>query len=119
MTELSNADDRIHTCDNCGMWVDGAQLNAMLLHANLAGVGSLGGRVLADQATGTCSVCGVDLVRIEQGGRGNSLYYEVCEDCGSVFVPLDPPPPADFEAARTEMLAIFKAFTAKGAGART
>ena len=118
MTELTAADDKVHACADCGEWIDGSQLNALLLHANLSGVASLGGRNVPDEATGTCSNCSVGLVRIEQGQRKNASFYEVCEDCGSVFVPLEPPIAADFDAARLRLIDAFKQFSGKGVAAR-
>ena len=89
MAELvSPGDERIYACAECGEWLDGTQLNALLLHSNLPGVASLGGRLAPDDATGTCPTCRVSLVRLE---RSPELFYEVCEDCGWIFFPFDAP----------------------------
>ncbi len=117
MAELAAGEERIHACAECGEWIDGAQLQALLLHANLPGIGSLGGRAKPDEATGTCGVCGVNLIRIEQGRRDGELFHEICEDCGSVFVPFEPPAAEDYEAARARLVEFFRAFTVRpGAG---
>ncbi len=116
MTELvSPGDERIHVCAECGQWLDGTQLNALLLHSNLPGIASLGGRVVPDDATGTCPTCKVSLVRIEQNG---GEFYEVCEDCGWIFLPFDPPAAADFDAARARLVAGVTSFIGKKGGAR-
>ena len=113
MAELASGDDRLHVCADCGEWIDAAQLNALLLHANLPGVASIGGRLAPEQATGTCPTCRVSLVRLEKGQRGGDDFYEVCEDCGSVFSPLDPPPATEFEAGRARLVEAVKRLTAK------
>ena len=113
MTELESGDDRLYVCPECaGEWIEGSQLNALLLHANLAGVDSLGGRAAPDAETGTCGTCHVDLVRIEQA-RKNPLGYEACADCGFIFVPFEPASAADFEAARKRLMGFFKTFGAR------
>ena len=117
MAEFASGDDRVHVCAECGEWVDGAQLNALLLHTNLPGVASLGGRVAPDQATGTCPTSAVSQVRVEQGTRGTDNYYEMCEDCGSIFLPFDPPAATDFEGARARLVEGIKRFTAKKSAA--
>jgi predicted RNA-binding Zn-ribbon protein involved in translation (DUF1610 family) len=113
MTELESGDDRLYVCPECaGQWVEGAQLNALLLHANLPGVDSQGGRVMPDAETGTCGTCNVDLMRIEQARKG-PLAYEACADCGFIFVPFEPGSAADFEAAHLRLMGFFKKFAAR------
>ncbi|GEM_PF-1505804 len=107
MAELvSPGDERIYACEECGQWVDGAQLNALLLHSNLPGIASVGGKLAPDDATGTCPTCRVSLVRLEQGNE----FYEVCEDCGFIFFPFDPPAATDFDAARQRLVDAVRAF---------
>lgn len=118
MTELAHEEERVHVCAACGEWIDGAHLNALLLHANLPGVDSLRGRIAPEDATGTCGSCGVSLVRVEHGQRGSDEFHEVCEDCGSIYVPLDPPPAATFEAACTRLVDFFRALSARKVSAR-
>jgi Zn-finger nucleic acid-binding protein len=111
MAELVSAnDERIYACAECGQWLDGAQLNALLLHSNLPGIASLGGRLVPEDATGTCSTCRVSLVRLEQR---SGLFYEVCEDCGWIFFPFDPPAATDFEAARQRLVDAVTLFIGK------
>ncbi|MBS1153053.1 MAG: hypothetical protein H6Q89_4751 [Myxococcaceae bacterium] len=115
MAELAGpGDERIHVCAECGQWLDGTQLNAVLLHSNLPGVASLGGRLAPDEATGTCSTCRVGLARLEQR---SGEFYEVCEDCGWVFFPFDPPAAADYDAARAGLVEAVRRFIGKKAGA--
>src|SRR5207249_11539117 len=102
MAELSEAGLQVHACPECaGAYLEGAQLNALLLHANLPGVDSLGGREAPDGPPGTCPACRVDLAVFER--RGTALFYEACEDCGFMFVPLEPPAAAVVEAARRRL----------------
>ena len=117
MTELAHEEERVHVCATCGEWIDGAHLNALLLHANLPGVDSLRGKVVPEEATGTCSTCGVSLVRVEHGQRGGVHFHEVCEDCGSIFVPLDPPVAETFDAACERLVAFFRGLSARKAAA--
>jgi predicted RNA-binding Zn-ribbon protein involved in translation (DUF1610 family) len=112
LTELGAADaEHVFACPDCAcLWVDGSELNAMLLHGSLPGLDSLGGRVDPDADVGSCRSCGVGLTRIEQSSRRDPLQYELCEDCGFVFVPADDPSAADLAAARQNLLAFFKKF---------
>jgi Zn-finger nucleic acid-binding protein len=116
MTELVGSDESIQACAECGQWIDGTQLNALLLHSNLAGVASLGGRLLPDESTGTCPGCRVSLARLEQN---SGLFYEVCEECGFVFFPFDPPAAVDFDAARKRFVAAAMSFSGKKPRAST
>jgi len=117
MSELTGGDAQIHACPECsGAYLDGSQLNALLLHSNLPGVDSLGGRESPDGAEGTCPTCGVDLVRVEQ--RATAMFYEACEDCGFVYVPLDAPTATELEGARKNTVKYFRDFTAKKPGGR-
>jgi predicted RNA-binding Zn-ribbon protein involved in translation (DUF1610 family) len=114
LTDLAQDDEHVFACPDCAsMWIDGSQLNAMLLHGSLPGLDSLGGRVDPDADVGSCGSCGVGLTRVEQPGRRDALEYEVCEDCGFVFVPAEDPVAADLAAARQNLLAFFKRFVAK------
>ncbi len=115
MTELVHEEERVHVCAACGEWIDGAHLNALLLHASLPGVESLRGRIVPEDATGTCSNCQVSLVRVEHGQKGGGLYHEVCEDCGSIYVPIDPPAAETFDAACTRLVDFFRALSTRRA----
>jgi predicted RNA-binding Zn-ribbon protein involved in translation (DUF1610 family) len=119
LNDLAEDDEHVFTCADCAcLWVDGSQLNALLLHGSLPGLDSLGGRVDPDADVGTCRSCGVGLTRIEQASRQNAEIYEVCEDCGFVFVPWEPPVAADLAAARKDLLGFFKRFVAKPSAAK-
>src|SRR5947208_2394695 len=97
-TDLAKDEEHVFACPDCAsLWVDGSQLNAILLHSSLPGLGSLGGRTSPAAATGTCRGCGVGLVRIEQAGRRDALFYETCEDCGFVSVADSETVAAEFE----------------------
>ena len=110
---VSPNDERVFVCAECGQWLDGTLLNALLLHSNLPGVASLGGRLAPDDATGTCPTCRVGLARLERG----DLFYEVCEECGWIFFPFDPPEAATFDAARARLVDAVTGFLGKKAGA--
>ena len=58
----------------------------MLLHNNLPGLESLGGKVDAEALTGQCPECQVDLVRVDGGDRQHPLHYDTCESCGGIFL---------------------------------
>jgi predicted RNA-binding Zn-ribbon protein involved in translation (DUF1610 family) len=119
VTDLAQDDEHVFACPDCaGLWVDGSQLNAMLLHGSLPGLDSQGGRVDPDADVGTCRSCGVSLTRLEQTRGHDELAYEVCEDCGFVFVPGEDAVAADLAAARASLLAFFKQFVAKPATAK-
>ncbi len=111
---VSPAGEHVWICSDCGQWLDGTDLNAMLLRANLPGVASLGGKRAPDEATGTCSTCRVDLARLT---HRDGASYELCEDCGWIFLPLDPPAAEDFEAAHARLLQTVRGFLGKKPGA--
>lgn len=110
MAELAGPnEERVHVCAECGQWLDGAQLNALLLHSNLPGIASLGVRLAPDDATGTCSTCRVSLIRLEKG----DLFYEACEECGWTFFPFDAPAAETFDAARARLVEAVRGFVGK------
>ena len=86
MVSLEDGATTISRCPECtGAWLDIADLNRMLLHHNLPGLETLGGRANPDEVSGTCPEDQVDLVVIE-GGERRSLAYETCEVCGGIFL---------------------------------
>ncbi len=107
------SEERIHVCAECGQWLEGSQLNALLLHSNLPGLASLGVRLAPDEATGTCPTCKVSLVRLEKGEQ----FYEACEECGWTFFPFDPPEAAAYDDARTRLVDAVTALIGKKRGA--
>ncbi|MBI5543592.1 MAG: hypothetical protein HY901_06875 [Deltaproteobacteria bacterium] len=77
----------LRVCAECGgLTVELADLKPLLLHNNLPGIESLGGRVVKDADTGVCPTCQVDLTLFEGGDRQQPEFYEVCEECGCVFI---------------------------------
>jgi predicted RNA-binding Zn-ribbon protein involved in translation (DUF1610 family) len=119
LTDLAAEDEHVFACPDCaGLWVDGSQLNALLLHNTLPGLDSMGGRADPDADTGTCHTCGVSLVHIDAPARRDSLSYECCEDCGFVAVPDGDSVPADIAAASASLVSFFRRFSAKPAAAK-
>ena len=98
-------------CGDCGgLWMDLADLNRDLLHHNLPGLESLGGRVDSEALTGQCSDCQVDLVRVAGGGRQHPLHYDTCESCGGIFLESEFKDAPDAPQALKEVVDFFKLF---------
>jgi Zn-finger nucleic acid-binding protein len=117
MTELSHQDSTLQRCAECGgIWVvDVADLNKILLHANLPALSALGGWVNADEIAGMCPACNVDLVAVE-GGEKRALHYDTCESCGGLWVEGEedePAPELDWKGAKDQIVAFFKRFAKK------
>jgi Zn-finger nucleic acid-binding protein len=107
-------DMTLRKCGECGgLWVDVADLNRELLHANLPGLESLGGKVDANALTGQCPECQVDLVRVDGGARQHPLHYDTCESCGGMFLESEFRDASDQQAAKAEIVAFFREFSAK------
>ena len=84
LNEISQGDSTLQRCCECGgLWVDVADLNKMLLHANLPSLPAIGGYVNPDEIAGMCPACHVDLVAVE-GGEKRMLHYDTCESCGGI-----------------------------------
>jgi Zn-finger nucleic acid-binding protein len=116
MSEITREDGSLQRCAECGgLWVDVTDLNKILLHANLPALSALGGWVNADEITGMCPVCHVDLVVVE-GGEKRSVSYDTCESCGGIWVDGDEDEPAaelDWKGATGQIVAFFKKFAKK------
>ena len=117
MTEITQEDSAVQRCAECGgIWVvDVADLNKMLLHANLPALSTIGGYVNADEMSGMCPACNVDLVVVE-GGEKRSLAYDTCESCGGVWVDGEQDEPAaelDWKGATAQVVGFFKRFARK------
>jgi Zn-finger nucleic acid-binding protein len=117
MSEITHEDSAVQRCAECGgIWViDVADLNKMLLHANLPALSTIGGYVNADEMSGMCPACNVDLVVVE-GGEKRSLAYDTCESCGGVWVDGEqdePPAELDWKGVTSQVVAFFKRFARK------
>src|SRR5688500_1191126 len=114
MTELSGDDTALSKCGECGgLWIDISDLNRVLLLNNLPGLETLGGKMDADALTGQCPPCQVDLVRVDGGERQHPLHYDTCESCGGTFLESEFKDASDAPQALGEIVAFFKAFSAK------
>lgn len=77
----------LRVCAECGgMTVELVELNPILLRHGLPGMESLRGRVVPDGDVGECPECRVDMTLFESGDRQDPDFYEVCEECGRVFI---------------------------------
>ena len=116
LMEISHDDRAIHRCAECGgLWVDVADLNKILLHANLPALSTLGGMVNPDEIAGMCPACNVDLVTVE-GGERRSLHYDSCESCGGLWLEGEEDEPAeqlDWASATGQVVGFFKRFAKK------
>ncbi|ABS28395.1 zf-TFIIB domain-containing protein [Anaeromyxobacter sp. Fw109-5] len=117
MTEIAQEDSALQRCGECGgIWVvDVADLNKMLLHANLPALSALGGYVNTDEIAGMCPACNVDLVVVE-GGERKSVAYDTCESCGGVWVEGEedePAPELGWRDAEKQIVGFFRRFAKK------
>lgn len=112
MADLEGDNDTaLKKCSQCGgLWMDVADLNRLLLHNNLPGLESLGGRVNAEALAGQCPECHVDLVVIEGGDRTHVQRYESCESCGGIFIDSEFKEISDIDGALGEIVSFFKRF---------
>jgi Zn-finger nucleic acid-binding protein len=117
MTQIPSEDLSVQRCPQCGgFWLDVADLNRVLLHANLPALSSVGGFVNPDEIAGMCPSCHVDLMAVE-GGEKRSLHYDTCESCGGIWLegPDDDeiPEAIDWGAAEKEIVAFYRSFWRK------
>jgi len=118
LTEITHEDTAIHRCPECGgLWVvDAADVNKILLHANLPALLALGGMMNPDEIAGMCPACNVDLVAVE-GGEKRSLHYDTCESCGGIWIEGpdegEVPESIDWKAAESEIVAFYRRFRKK------
>jgi Zn-finger nucleic acid-binding protein len=114
MADLEGDELKVSKCSDCGgLWIDVADLNRMLLHNNLQGLESLGGKVNAEALTGQCPECHVDLLSIEGGPRSHPLHYDTCESCGGIFLESEFKDATDVKIATKEILDFFREFSGK------
>jgi Zn-finger nucleic acid-binding protein len=116
LSEITRDEGTLQRCADCGgLWVDVTDLNKILLHANLPALSALGGYVNADEITGMCPACNVDMVVVE-GGERRSVRYDTCESCGGIWVDSDEDEPAaelDWKGAEKQIVRFFKGFAKK------
>ena len=116
MAELEGEETTLRRCGECGgLWMDVADLNRLLLHNNLPGLESLGGRVDAEALTGQCPECQVDLVRVDGGDRQHPLHYDTCESCGGIFLESEFKDAPDAKVAQQEIVDFFQRFSSRHA----
>ena len=114
MADLEGDHETLRKCGECGgLWIDVADLNRILLHNNLPGLESQGGKVDAEALTGTCPECQVDLIRVDGGDRQHPLHYDTCESCGGMFLESEFQDATDVKIAAEEIIAFFRHFSAK------
>lgn len=114
LAEVQQNDSTMQRCPDCGgLWVDVADLNRILLHANLPALSALGGYVNPDEIAGMCPACNVDLVAVE-GGEKRSLHYDTCESCGGIWVEGpeegEVPESATWKEAEVEIVKFYRRF---------
>jgi Zn-finger nucleic acid-binding protein len=114
MIDLEDAEQQLRVCASCtGCWTDSAVLNRLLLHSNLPGLESLGGRVTPKDTGAACEECQIDLTRIENGDRRAPEFYETCEACGGVFVQTNVEAATDLASAGAAIVESFRRFALK------
>jgi Zn-finger nucleic acid-binding protein len=114
MANLEGEDTTVGKCGSCGgLWIDVADLNRVLLHHNMPGLDSLGGRMQPEALTGQCPECQVDLVSVEGGDRHHPLHYDTCESCGGIFLESEFKDASDIRAAHEEIVDFFHRFSNK------
>jgi Zn-finger nucleic acid-binding protein len=116
LTEIPG-DGTMQRCNECGgLWVDPTDLNKILLHANLPALSSISGWVNAEEITGQCPACNVEMVVVE-GGERRSLSYDTCESCGGIWVDgpdaEEIPETQSWGEAAAEIVDFYKAFRRK------
>ena len=117
LAEIASDEMTIQRCSECGgLWIDSADLNRVLLHANLPALSAVGGYVNPDEIAGMCPACNVDLVAVE-GGEKRSLHYDTCESCGGIWVEGpdvdEVPETLDWKAAEQEIVDFYRLFRKK------
>lgn len=109
MVSLEGEDLTLRKCAECGgLWIDVSDLNRLLLHHNLPGLESLGGKMDAEAMAGQCSDCQVDLVTVVGGDRNNPLQYTSCESCGGTFLESETKDATTAAQAVEEIVGFFK-----------
>lgn len=113
LSEVPNDDLTLQKCDDCSsIWIDVSDLNRMLIHNNLTGLESLGGKMAPEALTGQCSECLVDLLRVSGGSRQDPQHYDTCEGCGGVFLESEFDG-EDVPGIEAQIVAFFRSFGGK------
>jgi Zn-finger nucleic acid-binding protein len=118
LSEISREESALHRCGECGgLWIgEVADLNKILLHANLPALSAISGYVNADEISGMCPACNVDLVVVEGGEKRGAMSYDTCESCGGIWIDSDadePAPELDWKGATGEIVDFFRRFSKK------
>ncbi len=114
MANLEGDDQTLRKCGDCGgLWIDVADLNRLLLHNNLPGLETLGGKLNTEADAGHCPECQVDLVSVDGGERSHPLHYDTCESCGGIFLESEFRDAADIKVAFEEIVGFFQRFSGK------
>jgi Zn-finger nucleic acid-binding protein len=118
LTEIARENGALQRCSECGgLWVgDVTDLNKILLHANLPALSSIPGYVNAEELTGPCPACSVDMVVVDNHEKRATESYDTCESCGGIWVDSDadePAPVADAKTADAELVTFFRRFANK------
>jgi Zn-finger nucleic acid-binding protein len=115
MSEITREDGALQRCADCGgLWVDVADLNKILLHANLPALSSIPGFVNAEELSGLCPACNVDLVVVDNAAKRATEAYDTCEACGGIWVDgeaEEPAPELDAPKAEAEIVGFFRRFS--------
>jgi Zn-finger nucleic acid-binding protein len=118
MSEIAREKGALQRCAECGgLWVsDVTDLDKILLHANLPALSAIPGYVNAEELTGPCPACQVDMVVVDNHEKRATESYDTCESCGGVWVDgLKDEPPAEIDAktAEGEIVSFFRQFANK------
>ncbi len=114
---VGHDESTLSVCDSCGgVWMDGADLNRLLLHNDLPGLESMGGKANLDELSDRCPKDQVDLIIIEGGEKSDPKVYACCEACGGIWLPLEAPEEADAELVEELVVGFFREFRRPGAG---
>jgi len=114
MAVLEGQDTTVQKCGDCGgLWIDVADLNRVLLHNNLPGLESLGGKLHPEAMTGQCPECHVDLVQITGGDKQHPQSYDTCESCGGIFLESEFKDAGNLDMASKEIVDFFNRFSGK------
>lgn len=114
MAEIAEEDQVLKNCTECGgLWLDVSDLNRILLHNNMPGLETLGGKVNAEALTGQCTECQVDLINVHGGDRHHPVHYDTCESCGGVFLESGFQEVTDFQSTVKDIVTFFNHFSSK------